>query len=65
MITRDQEIRISPDGDQWCALRGPDLQEGESGFGATPEEALMNLIGRIVGEGEVVTYDSPVSISPV
>lgn len=26
----DQEIRIYRDGDQWCALRGPDLQEGVS-----------------------------------
>lgn len=42
-MSDDQEIRIFPDGDQWCALRGPDLQEGVSGFGATPEEALMNL----------------------
>jgi len=24
----DEEIRIFKDGDQWCALRGPDLQEG-------------------------------------
>jgi len=28
----DEEIRIFKDGDQWCALRGTDLQEGESGF---------------------------------
>ena len=43
----DEEIRIFKDGDQWCALRGPDLQEGGSGFGATPEEALMSLKGHV------------------
>lgn len=43
MAGDDREIRISLDGDQWCALRGPDLQEGESGFGATPEAALRDL----------------------
>jgi len=41
----DQEIRISLDGNQWCALRGPDLQEGESGFGSTPAAALAELLG--------------------
>ena len=50
-MTDDQEIRIFPDGDQWCALRGPDLHEGESGFGATPEEALMYLIGQTDAAG--------------
>lgn len=40
----DQEIRISLDGSQWCALRGEDLQTGEAGFGPTPEAALADLI---------------------
>ncbi len=40
----DREIRISLDGNKWCALRGENLQEGESGFGATPEIALMTLL---------------------
>lgn len=31
--------RIFPDGDQWCALYGDNLQEGVAGFGDTPEQA--------------------------
>jgi hypothetical protein len=29
------------DGNAYCALYGADLQEGISGFGNTPEEALI------------------------
>ena len=42
-MSDDKGIRIYRDGDQWCALRGPNLQEGESGFGPTPEAALRDL----------------------
>jgi len=28
------------DGDQWCALYGANLQEGVSGFGESPAEAV-------------------------
>ncbi|MFA7121372.1 MAG: hypothetical protein WC277_07810 [Bacilli bacterium] len=38
------EIRITLDGDKWCALRGENLQVGESGFGDSPEGALRNLL---------------------
>lgn len=31
---------LSADGDQWCALYGANLQEGVSGFGTTPAEAM-------------------------
>lgn len=31
--------RIFPDGNQWCALYGTNLQEGVCGFGDTPEKA--------------------------
>lgn len=31
--------RIYPDGDQWCALYGDNLQEGVAGFGLSPAEA--------------------------
>jgi hypothetical protein len=31
--------RIFPDGDQWCALLGEDLQTGVAGFGETPYKA--------------------------
>ena len=44
LMSDDQEIRISRDGNMWCALRGENLQEGEAGFGATPEIALTTLL---------------------
>lgn len=31
--------KIYPDGNQWCALYGDNLQDGVCGFGSTPEEA--------------------------
>ena len=43
-MSKFDEIRIFPDGDMWCALIGPDLQEGVAGFGTTPEQALHTLI---------------------
>lgn len=39
----NQVITIEQDGNQWCALLGPDLQEGVAGFGDTPKEALLQL----------------------
>lgn len=33
--------KMYPDGDQWCALYGDDLQEGVAGFGETPERAAV------------------------
>ena len=43
-MSKSDEIRIFPDGNMWCALIGPDLQEGVAGFGTTPEQALHTLI---------------------
>jgi hypothetical protein len=48
-----EEIRIFKDGDQWCALRGTDLQTGVSGFGATPELALSDLKRNDFFTGEI------------
>lgn len=31
---------LTADGDQWCALYGPDLAIGVAGFGATPDAAM-------------------------
>jgi len=31
---------LFPDGDQWCALYGDDLQAGVAGFGDTPARAM-------------------------
>lgn len=39
--------KIRLDGDQFCALIGDDLQEGISGFGATPKEALEALLEQL------------------
>lgn len=33
--------KIYPDGNQWCALYGDNLQEGLAGFGDTPELAAQ------------------------
>lgn len=34
---------IFPDGNQWCALYGEDLQQGVAGFGDTPAAAAMDF----------------------
>lgn len=34
---------LKPDGDQWCALHGSDLQEGVAGFGRSPHEAMRDF----------------------
>ena len=36
-------IRVCLDGTAWCALIGSNLQEGISGWGDSPSEALMCL----------------------
>jgi len=35
--------RIYPDGNQWCALYGENIQEGVCGFGDTPELASRDF----------------------
>lgn len=37
---RPTEIRISQDGNQWCALHGANLHVGQACFGDTPHDAL-------------------------
>lgn len=34
-------MRVYPDGDQWCALYGENMQDGVVGFGDTPEAATQ------------------------
>jgi hypothetical protein len=38
-------VQLFLDGDSWCAMVGPSLQEGVGvgGFGDTPREALFDL----------------------
>ncbi len=35
--------RVFPDGNQWCALYGENLQDGVAGFGKTPEHACSDF----------------------
>lgn len=35
--------KLSKDGDKWCWLYGPNLIEGVSGFGGTPELAAFSF----------------------
>lgn len=37
-------VKVTKDGDQWCALVGETLQDGIAGFGLTPSGALMDLM---------------------
>lgn len=40
-------IKLSLDGNEWCALIGENLQVGIAGFGATKSDALNALITAI------------------
>ncbi len=52
-LKRAAEIAVEPfttykpkifiDGDKWCALYGEDLQNGVSGFGDSPNEAVCDF----------------------
>jgi len=35
----NRDVRVFPDGDQWCCMYGENLQEGIAGFGDTPKAA--------------------------
>ena len=37
------EPDVALDGNQWCAMIGPNIQEGLAGFGDTPHEARYQL----------------------
>jgi hypothetical protein len=41
---------ISQDGDMYCVLTGPNLQEGRGYFGRTVEEAVEAYAGAMVEE---------------
>jgi len=38
------KVQIYPDGDQWCALLGENIQEGICGFGKTPYGAALSIL---------------------
>ena len=35
--------KVFPDGDQWCALYGENIQDGVCGFGNTPAKAAAQF----------------------
>ena len=41
--THHHHVEVFLDGDQWCALIGPNIIEGTCGFAETPLEALRQL----------------------
>ena len=43
-LVKEKSIVINQDGNQFCALIGPNLQEGFAGFGDTPLHAILDLI---------------------
>ena len=47
------EVKLSKDGNAWCALVGENLQCGFAGFGDTPFKALSAL-GVDLGKGKYV-----------
>lgn len=48
-------IRVSKDGDSWCALVGEDLQSGVAAFGPTPPSAVRNLLEVLVQRREGIS----------
>jgi hypothetical protein len=50
-VVQENEIRLSWDGNQICALVGPDLVAGVAGFGDTVHDALRELADNLVREG--------------
>jgi hypothetical protein len=43
-VSAARPLRLYPDGNQWCALWGDDIQSGVAGFGDTPALALNALL---------------------
>jgi hypothetical protein len=50
-LIRTTGVELLWDGNQVCALVGPNLQEGNAGFGDTAEEALADLIEQLKTNG--------------
>jgi hypothetical protein len=40
---------LKPDGNQWCALYGENLQDGVAGFGETPDKAMRDFDAKWTG----------------
>lgn len=50
--------RMFPDGTQWCALYGDNLQEGVAGFGDTPAKAAVDFDTHWLNEKAPQTADT-------
>jgi hypothetical protein len=50
-VLQENKIRLSWDGNQICALVGPDLVAGVAGFGDSVHDALRELADNLVQEG--------------
>jgi hypothetical protein len=50
-VIQENLIRLSWDGNQICALVGPDLVAGVAGFGDSVHDALRELADNLVREG--------------
>ena len=50
-VLQENEIHLSWDGNQICALIGPDLVAGVAGFGDSVHGALRELADNLVHEG--------------
>ena len=46
----DSSVKLYLDGNQWCALHGENLQEGVSGWGDSPLEAIAHLMHADIGD---------------
>jgi hypothetical protein len=46
-VTATRPLKVYPDGNQWCALWGDDIQSGVAGFGDTPALALNALLSSV------------------
>lgn len=44
LISHTNPIKIYPDGDQWCALWGDDIQSGVAAFDPSPDVAIARLL---------------------
>jgi len=50
------------DGDQWCALYGENLQEGVSGFGASPASAMLDFDSNWEDSSSHTAPDKPLEL---
>lgn len=48
-IVKDNDVKITVDGDQWSVLLGENIQEGVCGFGDTLDEAMTAFMKDFVG----------------